>query len=355
MLLTSDRSFRVCLVCSLALLLAIAASMQPQRRRRLRHRRRPPPAGVSILTLETKADRTTLDFIATLRSLRSTTVQPEGEGIVTKIFVKAGDRVRAGAPLVQINADKQQAAVRSAEANRAGTEADVEYWRQQVKRFESLVGPRARSASRSSNRRRTRLRTAEAQLAALDAQVREGRVAARLLPRRRAAGRHRRRHPRSRRRPRHDVDGDHDDRRQTRDSRRTSRCRSSVARAPLGLPVQLLDRDGKVIATNPITFVAPRVDDATQSVLVKSALQHAAAGGAVCSSSCARASSGRTGAGRSPCPVSAVTRISGQYFCFVAEPGPTGRARRAPEAGAGRRADRRRLHRHAAASRRASG
>ena len=41
----------------------------------------------------------------------------------------------------------------------------------------------------------------------------------------------------------------------------------------LGLPVQLLDGEGKVVATNPITFVAPRVDDATQTVLVKSALR----------------------------------------------------------------------------------
>ena len=60
----------------------------------------------------------------------------------------------------------------------------------------------------------------------------------------------------------------------------------------VGLPVQLLDAEGKVVATNPITFVAPRVDDATQTVLVKSALQGRAAGAARRSSSCARASSG---------------------------------------------------------------
>ena len=37
-----------------------------------------------------------------------------------------------------------------------------------------------------------------------------------------------------------------------------------LERAPelrLGLPVQLLDGDGKVVATNPISFVAPRVDE----------------------------------------------------------------------------------------------
>ena len=45
-------------------------------------------------------------------------------------------------------------------------------------------------------------------------------------------------------------------------------------------------------------------------------------------------------------PVTAVTRISGQYFCFVAEAGPAGRAGRAAEAAAGRRADRQRLRGH---------
>ena len=42
-----------------------------------------------------------------------------------------------------------------------------------------------------------------------------------------------------------------------------------------GCPVQMLDADGKPVATNPITFVAPRVDDRTQTVLVKSLLRDA--------------------------------------------------------------------------------
>ena len=49
-----------------------------------------------------------------------------------------------------------------------------------------------------------------------------------------------------------------------------------VDRAPdlrVGLTAQLLDGDGKVVASNPITFVAPRVDPATQTVLAKSLLK----------------------------------------------------------------------------------
>jgi RND family efflux transporter MFP subunit len=90
----------------------------------------------------------------------------------------------------------------------------------------------------------------------------------------------------------------------------------------LGLPVQLLDSDGKVIATNPITFVAPRVDDATQTVQVKSALRDAPPAMRVRQFIRARVvwrnTPGLT------VPITAVSRISGQYFCFVAEPGPNG-------------------------------
>ena len=103
---------------------------------------------------------------------------------------------------MQINADKQQATVKSTEANRAGTEADVQYWRQQVKRLESLVGAGAISRQEFDQAQNS-LRTAEARLAALDAQVREGRVELRVLPRRRAAGRRGRRHPGAHRRSRH--------------------------------------------------------------------------------------------------------------------------------------------------------
>ena len=94
----------------------------------------------------------------------------------TLVFVEVKTR-EADDPMPedQINADKQQATVRSAEASRAGTQADVEYWTQQVKRLESLVSAGAISRQ-EFDQAQNQLRTAEARLAALDAQVREGRV-----------------------------------------------------------------------------------------------------------------------------------------------------------------------------------
>jgi RND family efflux transporter MFP subunit len=276
----------------------------------------PPPAAVKIVTLEQKPIEQSSEFMATLQSLRTTTVQPEVEGIITQILVKSGDRVRAGTPLIQINQERQVAAVRSAEADRAGTEADVVYWQQQVKRMESLVAAGAISRQEFDQAQNS-LRTAEARLAALDAQVRQQRVELEFF-RVEAA--------------QEGVIGDIPVRKGDRVSTSTvlttitsnqgleAYIEVPIERAPelrVGLPVQLLDTNGKVVATNSISFIAPRVDESTQSVLVKSQLRDSPPSGRVQQFIKARivwkSQPGVT------VPIVAVTRLSGQYFCFVAE------------------------------------
>src|SRR3954467_15345131 len=80
----------------------------------------PPPAtAVGIVTLQDKPIEVSSDFISTVRSLHSTTVQPQVEGRVTRMFVKSGDVVRSGAPIVQIDPEKQQATVQNTESQRA--------------------------------------------------------------------------------------------------------------------------------------------------------------------------------------------------------------------------------------------
>src|SRR6187200_2227294 len=134
-----------------------------------------PPMGVGTTVLATKPIEQASEFIATVRSLRSSTVQPEVEGVVTRIFVKSGDHVALGAPLVQIKPDKQEATVRSTEASRAAVEADVQYWTQQVKRLEALVTGGAISRQEFDQAQNS-LRTAQARLSALNAQVNEQQV-----------------------------------------------------------------------------------------------------------------------------------------------------------------------------------
>lgn len=280
-----------------------------------------PPAAVALLTLQEKPIEQTSDFISSLRSLHATTIQPEVDGFITRIFVKAGDGVRPGAALVQINPEKQQAAVRSTEATRGGVQADVQYWRQQVTRLESLV--QAGAISRQEfEQAQTSLRTAEARLAAVNAQVSEGRVELRYY---RVNA------------PQAGVVGDIPVRvgdRVTPDTVITTIDDNSaleayiqvpIDRSPelrVGLPVQLLDAAGKPVATNAITFVAPRVDDATQTVLVKSLLRESPP--SVRAQQFARARIVWRNAPGLTVPLTAVLRVNGQYFCFVAEQGEGG-------------------------------
>ncbi len=281
----------------------------------------PPATPVETVTLEPHPIEQASEFIATVESLRSTTVQPDVDGIVSDVFVKSGDRVRAGSPIVQIKPDKQRAAVSSAEANRAGTEADVAYWRGQVKRLESLV--EAGAISRQEfDQAQNQLRTAEAKLAALDAQVNEQRAELgyyRVLA------------------TQSGMIGDVPVRQGDRVTSQTvittidsNQGLEAAIRVPLdrsdelklGLPVQLLDQDGKVEATNPITFVAPRVDDRTQTVLVKTRLREAPPALRIQQFVRSRII-WKTAPGLTV-PVTAVSRVSGRYFCFVIEPAGDG-------------------------------
>lgn len=276
----------------------------------------PPPATVSVVTLQAKPVEHASEFIATLRSLHSSTIQPEVAGSVTRIFVKSGDRVRSGAPIAQIDPDRQQATVQSTEANRSGAEADVQYWRQQVSRLDALVAAGAISRQEFEQAQNS-LKAAEAKLASIDAQVSEDRVQLRYY---RVTA------------PQDGIVGDIAVRpgdRVTSSSMITTIDQNSsleayvqvpLERAPdlkPGLPVQLLDRDGKVAASNPITFIAPRVDTATQSILVKSLLEDAPP--AVRSQQFARARIVWSSDPGLTVPVVAVSRISGQYFVFVVE------------------------------------
>ena len=276
----------------------------------------PPAARVTVVTLQEKPIAVSSEFISTVRSLNSTTVQPQVDGRITRIFVKSGDVVRRGAPLMQIDAEKQAATVSNTESQRTGREADVAYWKAQVERLRALLKAGAISQNEFDTAQHN-LETAQSNLAALDAQVREGRVQLQYYrvtaP---AAG----------------VVGDLAVREGDRITTSTvittiddkagleAYIQVPLDHAPelrVGLPTQILDTDGKIVATNPITFVAPRVDPATQTILAKSLLHEVPPSMKVQQfvrlRLVWRSSPGLT------IPVTAVTRVNGQYFCFLAE------------------------------------
>ena len=280
-----------------------------------------PAMGVKTITLEPKPIPRTSEFVATVKSLRSTNIQPQVEGIVRQILVKAGDRVRAGQPLVQIDPEKQQATVATTQSQRASREADLAFAKQQLARNQKLFDAGAVSQA-ELEQAETNVKTAEAQLAAVSSQIRENEVQLQYY---RVTA------------PADGVVGDIAVRQGDRVTPSTLITTIDAAEGleayinvPLerasalrsGLTVELIDMDGKVIATNPITFIAPRADDATQSILVKATLRTRPPGIRV--QQYVRARIIWTNAPAISVPVVAVNRISGQYFVYVAEQGQGG-------------------------------
>lgn len=274
-----------------------------------------PAMGVEVATMAEGDIEQSNEFIGTVKSRRSVTVQPQVEGFITRIAAASGDRVRAGAVLMEIDAGRQEAAVATLEAQRGARDADLAYWRQQAARLKTLLDAGAVSQQEFDQAAAT-VKSGEAQLAALEQQIREQRV---------ELGYHRVLAPAA------GVIGDIPVRvgdRVTRASTLTTiddnqalevYVQVPVQQAPdlkVGLPVRLVDDQGATLREARITFIAPSVDPATQSVLAKAALDRPDGlrnDQYVRVRIVWRSSPGLT------VPLVAVTRVNGRFFVFTAE------------------------------------
>src|SRR5471032_1384658 len=139
-----------------------------------------PPTPVALAVAQAAPIEDSSEYVASLKSLRSTTVQPQIDGQITKILVAAGARVSQGAPLMEIDARRQQAAVSSQQAELAAAEAAVSYARQQQQRNSELLTAGAISKAQAEQTD-TALRTADSNLKALQAQVQQQEVQLRFF------------------------------------------------------------------------------------------------------------------------------------------------------------------------------
>jgi RND family efflux transporter MFP subunit len=272
------------------------------------------PVKIEVARSVTVDDAT--EYVASLKSRNSAEIRPEVEGQITQILVRSGDRVAAGAALMQIDPAKQQATVKSQEDTRAAKLANLEYAKRQYERVSGLFGSGV--ASRQDlDQAKAALDAAEAEVESLNAQVREQQV--QLLYYRVLA-------------PTGGTVGDVPVRvgdRVTVSTLLTTVDQAGgleayvpvpVERAPalrMGAPVQILDGTGRVVADSRISFVSPQADDQTQTVLVKAKVENKE--GRLRPAQFVRA---RViwGTYDSPVvPVLAVSRIGGQHFAFVAE------------------------------------
>jgi len=77
-------------------------------------------------------------YVATIKSRRSSTMQPQIDGNITRILVKSGDAVKAGQLLMQIDPLKQTATVQSQQGTQAQKQAVYQYNKVEVDRQKQL-------------------------------------------------------------------------------------------------------------------------------------------------------------------------------------------------------------------------
>ena len=78
------------------------------------------------------------EYVATIKSRRSATLQPQVSGILTQIRVHSGDHVRAGQALMEIDPRQQAAAVASARATERQKKALYDYNTVEIERQRKL-------------------------------------------------------------------------------------------------------------------------------------------------------------------------------------------------------------------------
>jgi RND family efflux transporter MFP subunit len=278
------------------------------------------PVTVVMSVLQPKPVDRTSEYVATLRSRQTSAISPQVEGIVTRILVRSGQRVAAGAALAQVDPLKQEASVSSNEATRAAQDAQLRLAREELQRQKALFdqGLVSRQALDQAN---AAVDTAAASLKALQARERESRVELQYYrvtaP---AAG----------------VVGDIPVR--VGDRVTTSTVITTIsdnagleayiyvpieraADLKLGMPVRLVSAQGEVLAHTRLDFISPQVDDRTQGVLAKAPVP---SDKGFRTEQFVRAQLVWSSEPGLTVPVVAVTRINGQYFAYVAEPGEKG-------------------------------
>jgi RND family efflux transporter MFP subunit len=275
----------------------------------------PPAMPVQVQVAQVQQIPDTTEYLSILKSRHSAIINPQVEGQVTKIFVKSGDRVKAGTALLLIDPLKQQATVSSQEASRRAQEATVQNAQVQLMRekklYEAGVVPKQDldNAQATYDAYAAQLKSLEEQVAQQQVELHYYSVAA----------------------PTDGIVGDIPVRvgdRVTVSTLLTTVDEPGAMEAyiyvpadrarglKLGVPVRLVDESGRSSADTRITFISPQVDSETQTVLAKALVENSQDRLRV--SQQVRAQLVWGSHEGTVIPILAVTRINGQFFAFVA-------------------------------------
>ncbi|HLP90529.1 MAG TPA: efflux RND transporter periplasmic adaptor subunit [Nostocaceae cyanobacterium] len=318
----------------------------------------PPGVKVKIAPVETGTVEESTEFIANLDSRRSVNLQPRVQGQITQIFVNPGDRVSSGTAIMQIDARQQQAAVsslfaagqasqaqlenaratlQSLEAERLATLADLRLNEQDYKRYSDLASQGAVSRQ-TRDTYANRLATARSQLGVINSRIQAQRAsiaqAQRTLEQADANIREQQVQLQYYKitAPFSGTIGDipvkigdfvnNSSSLATITQNQPLEVRIDVpiergSELRQGLPVEILNAQGENLGTSEIFFIAPNINNNTQSIQIKALYDNS--DGLLRANQFVRAKiiwDQRRGV---TVPTTAVARIAGETFVFVAE------------------------------------
>jgi RND family efflux transporter MFP subunit len=270
---------------------------------------------VQVQIVQTVRIPDTNEYLSVLKSRQSAVINPQVEGQITKIFVKSGDKVNAGTPLLQIDPLKQEATLSSQQATLAAQEANLRLAKISLERAQRLFAAQVISKQDLDNAQ-SAYDGAAAQMKALSDQVEQQRVELRYY---KVSA------------PADGIVGDipvHVGDRVAVTTLLTTIDLPGALEAYIyvpadraknlrvGLPVRLLDEIGSSVSDTHITFVSPQVETDTQTVLAKAAVENARAKLRIAQQ--VRAQVTWSSHDGPVVPVLSIQRINGQAFVFVA-------------------------------------
>jgi RND family efflux transporter MFP subunit len=257
---------------------------------------------------------TTDTYVATIKSRRSSTMQPQVDGNLTKIFVKSGDVVKVGQVLMRIDPLKQAATVESQQGTEAQKKAVYDYDKIELDRQRQLfqAGVVSRDAFDQATQAYENAKgDYESNVALTGTQKQQLGYYDIRAPFNGVVG---------------DIPvhvGDYVSPTTvltTVDENADLEAyiyvpTERVGQIRTGLPVEILDTDGKVLAKSTISFVSPQVDNGLQSILAKAEIPRSAE--LLRNQQLVKARITWSTAPAPVIPILAVSLVGGQSFVFV--------------------------------------
>lgn len=319
------------------------------------------PQGIPVKlgTTQTATVQESSEYVGSLESLQSVMIKPEITGRVSGILVKPGDRVQAGTPLIQLKPDKREAqvagglaavnsarAIRSSavsqlqatQADRIAKQAEVDLQNQNYRRIAALVKEGAlakqqldivgRDRFKATSELRAidqRIQSAKASIAESESGLQQAQANADLNTAQLQDA--------TMKAPFAGIVGDIPVRLgqivEVKDTLTTVTQNESLdlklsiplekaADLRTGLPVELTDAQAKVLSRGQISFISPQSDSRSQSVLIKATFDNSA--GKLRDGQFARARVVWRSLPGILVPSSAISRLGGENFVFVAQP-----------------------------------